>query len=340
MYLLELPVLLAVPVIDTHRHNAARSGGPVFFMRKMNKLILALVFSAGISGSVCAADAMILERGDLKIRDSDVRNLIEAQVPPQHRGNVVSSDSRVRQMISNLFIVRALAAEARAKGLDKQETWNLAYQEDRLLAAKMLDALADAPPLPDFDAAAQEAYKADAKRFMEPEQVRAQHILISSTKRSDDEAAALAKKVYAEVKAGESSFEDLAAKYSEDPSAAQNKGDLGYFPRGKMVPAFEEAVFPLQKAGDVVGPVKTPFGYHVIRFVDRKAESMKPFESVKRQLVEEERTRLRKERREKETERIRSLDQIVVHDEALNALLSSLKTTSSSVPGEVPGRAE
>lgn len=304
----------------------------------MNKLISAVVVCVCFAGSAHADDPMILERGELKIRESDVRHLIEAQVPPQHRGNVVSSDQRMRQMISNLFIVRALAAEARAKGLVEQEGWNLAYQEDRLLAGRMLDILQDAPPLPDFEAAALEAYKADPKRFVEPEQVRAQHILIATAKRTDKEAAALAKKVLGEVRMGKVPFEDLAVKYSEDPSGKENRGDLGFFSRGKMVPPFEAAAFSLQKAGDVAaGPVKTQFGYHIIRLTDRKAESVKPFEAVKRNLIEEERTRLHKERRERETQRIRSLDQITVHEEALTALLAGIKATYSGAPVEFGG---
>ena len=65
-------------------------------------------------------------------------------------------------------------------------------------------------------------------------------------------------------------FEEVAKNYSEDPSA-ENGGDLGYFGRGKMAPEFEEAAFSAD-IGEIVGPVKTKFGYHIIKVVDIKKE--------------------------------------------------------------------
>lgn len=291
-----------------------------------------------VTGPVYAEDPLVLERGALKIHSSDVQNMIEAQIPPQHRSNVVSSDARIRQMISNLFIVRVLAAEARERGMAAQEAWNLAFQEDRLLAAKLLDTLQDAPPLPDFEAAAAEAYKANPTRFVEPAQVHVQHILVGVGKRTDKEAAALAKKVWNELRTGKTSFEELAAKYSDDAGSKDKGGDVGFFSKGKMVPEFEVAAFSLQKAGELAGPVKTQFGYHIIRFVERKEESLKPFETVKANLVEEERTRLRKERRDKETERVRSLEGVTVHDEALGQLLAGIKARYAAGAAGAAGR--
>ena len=86
------------------------------------------------------------------------------------------------------------------------------------------------------------------------EQVRAKHILVDH----EFEAMDLLKK----LSEGES-FEELAQKFSKCPSG-ENGGDLGRFTRGKMVPAFEEAAFGL-KVGDVSAPVRTQFGYHLIK---------------------------------------------------------------------------
>jgi foldase protein PrsA len=93
-----------------------------------------------------------------------------------------------------------------------------------------------------------------------PEQVRARHILVADL--------ATAEKVEAQLKAG-AKFEDMAAKYSTDPSSKIKGGELGFFSKGQMVPAFQDAAFsqPLNVVGP---PVKSPFGYHVIEVEEKK----------------------------------------------------------------------
>jgi parvulin-like peptidyl-prolyl isomerase len=102
-----------------------------------------------------------------------------------------------------------------------------------------------------------------------PGTVRASHILVAyqgsgvaGVTRTKEEAYKLAQDLLAKVRAGES-FEELAANYSDCPSAEQG-GDLGFFPRGRMVRPFEEAAFGL-KPGGVSGIVETQFGYHIIK---------------------------------------------------------------------------
>ena len=90
-------------------------------------------------------------------------------------------------------------------------------------------------------------------------QVHAAHILVKNEKK--------AKKVLDMINKGQS-FAELARKYSECPSK-KNKGDLGWFGKGQMVPEFEAAAFEGQK-GKIVGPVKTDFGYHLIKIIDKK----------------------------------------------------------------------
>ena len=97
------------------------------------------------------------------------------------------------------------------------------------------------------------------------EQVHAQHILVSTDNRSDEEALARAENISAMINA--TNFEELAQAYSDGPSGARG-GDLGWFGRGQMVAPFEDTAFALQP-GDVSEPVKTQFGYHVIKLVNR-----------------------------------------------------------------------
>ena len=113
------------------------------------------------------------------------------------------------------------------------------------------------------DADLQKAYDKEKSRFVEPERREASHILIPFGK---DPAAALkqANKVLALAKSGQS-FAALAKQYSQDPGSARNGGSLGWMDRGGFVAPFADALFGIKSVGDIVGPVKTQYGYHIIR---------------------------------------------------------------------------
>lgn len=115
--------------------------------------------------------------------------------------------------------------------------------------------------------------------FARDEQVRASHILFKVTPdRPDDQAREDLLAVRRRVEAGED-FAELARTLSEDEGSASRGGSLGYFGRGAMIPAFEEAAFNAQ-VGDLVGPVRTDFGYHLIEVQDHRQGGMQPFEQV------------------------------------------------------------
>lgn len=121
--------------------------------------------------------------------------------------------------------------------------------------------------------------KLKATVYNEAEQVKAQHILIkTSPQMPEDKALAKIKQVAAEIQ-GEN-FADLAKKYSEDPGSKANGGDLGFFTRGRMVKEFEETAFTLAP-GKVSEPVKTSYGYHIIKVNDKKPARQVPFDEAK-----------------------------------------------------------
>jgi peptidyl-prolyl cis-trans isomerase C len=114
------------------------------------------------------------------------------------------------------------------------------------------------------------AYDEEAAKVQETERVRARHILVATEKEAKD--------VLAKLKAGEK-FEDLAKKVSLDGSKDFG-GDLGYFTAPEMVPEFSNAAFGL-KAGEVSEPVKTDYGWHIIKLEDRKKGAAQPYDQVK-----------------------------------------------------------
>ncbi len=161
------------------------------------------------------------------------------------------------------------------------------------------------------DADAKKFYDQNIQRFKYPEQVKASHILIAANRKdleelvkAENEGKELseadlkakvdakikekkdkAEKLLAEAKKDPSQFAKLAKENSEDPGSANNGGELGFFPKGKMVPEFEKAAFAL-KPNTLSGLVQTQYGYHIIYVTDRKAAGQEPFEKVQKDIKE------------------------------------------------------
>jgi peptidyl-prolyl cis-trans isomerase C len=148
-----------------------------------------------------------------------------------------------------------------------------------MVISKMMDAeVANLPPITDDQA--RDFYQKNPDKFQQPEAVRASHILIPTGQA--DEAGkkrlrAQADTILKQAKSG-ADFAQLAREHSKDSSASQG-GDLNFFTRGQMVPAFDKVAFEL-KPGDISGIVETEFGYHIIKVAERRAASAVPFEQV------------------------------------------------------------
>ena len=129
------------------------------------------------------------------------------------------------------------------------------------------------------------SYNDTFEMYTTPEQVRASHILFKTEGKKDEEVKARAEQVVKEARAGKD-FAELAKKYSEDDSNAKQGGDLDYFSRGRMVPEFDEVAFKMEP-GTISDLVKTQFGYHIIKMVDKRAASTKSLEEVKPQITDQ-----------------------------------------------------
>lgn len=129
-----------------------------------------------------------------------------------------------------------------------------------------------------------QAYEGNAKQYTTAEERQASHILIAvkpdATPAEKAAAKAKATMILEKARANPASFADLAKEYSQDPGSAQQGGDLGSFARGSMVKPFEDAVFAA-KVGDIIGPVETNFGYHVIKVTGITPAHVQSFDEVK-----------------------------------------------------------
>ncbi|MBI2833013.1 MAG: SurA N-terminal domain-containing protein [Acidobacteria bacterium] len=128
-------------------------------------------------------------------------------------------------------------------------------------------------------------YNDHAEQYSTPEQVRASHILLKTEGKNEADVKNRAEAILARARAGED-FAELAKKNSEDEASAKNGGDLDYFGTGRMVPEFEAAAFSLQP-GAMSDLVKTQYGFHIIKVVDKKPASAKTLSEVRSQIEDQ-----------------------------------------------------
>jgi peptidyl-prolyl cis-trans isomerase D len=128
-------------------------------------------------------------------------------------------------------------------------------------------------------------YNNNIEQYTTPEQVRVSHILFKTEGKDEAAVRAAAEKVLAEVKKG-GDFAELAKKYSEDEQTKAVGGDLDYVPKGRMATEFEEAAFGLEP-GAVSDLVKTQFGFHIIKAIDKKAAATRTLEEVRAGILEQ-----------------------------------------------------
>lgn len=186
-------------------------------------------------------------------------------------------------------------------------------------SAEAEKALADAG----FLKKVQDHFDKNKSEYAQEEQVRAQHILLLLKEgASEDEAKKVQAKAADLAKKAESSdFGKLAAQNSEDPGSKTKNGDLGYFGRGKMVKEFEEAAFTAP-VGKIVGPVKTAYGFHIIKVNDKKAATPANFDKQKVAIAQ----KLMAE--EKVAAQVKTLEEAVTKNDE-PALASSLKAVNA-----------
>ncbi len=167
--------------------------------------------------------------------------------------------------------VGAQAAEAAKVGDTPEFKRKLAYFRDKLLLDDYLEQEAKKAATPEAEKA---VYEQTVKLMKPEDEVHARHILV------DNEAEA--KKIAARIKGGED-FSKVAAETSKDPGSKAEGGDLGWFSKERMVPEFADAAFAL-KPRQVSDPVKTQFGWHVIKVEDTRTKPQPSFDELKEQI--------------------------------------------------------
>jgi parvulin-like peptidyl-prolyl isomerase len=258
-----------------------------------------------------APDKVVLTIGDTKITAAQFDHIVNS-LPPQFQANARGAGRK--QFADNVVRIFVLSEEGKKRKLDQSDAFKdqQLFQNANMLAGLTYDALGKDAGV---DAAeVQKYYEAHKGEF---ERVKARHILIRSAgsplpvkpgakELSDADALAKAQEIRKKIEAG-ADFATVARAESDDTTSGEQGGDLGFFGRNQMVPPFEEAAFAM-KPGELSQPVKTPFGYHIIKC---EAKESKSLEEMKPDIEK----RLRPEQAQKVMENLQKKTNVVFDPE-------------------------
>jgi peptidyl-prolyl cis-trans isomerase C len=237
-------------------------------------LIAIAAASSNVAAQDAAADPVVAKVGAIEIHESELKLAI-AGLDPQ-LANLPDEQKRVAAL-SSIIDVKLLAADADKEGLKDSPDFKqrLAFLTDRELHnAYFKKHVVDAVTPEEVKA----RYDKEVAAITPEDEISARHILV----KTEEEAKA----VIAELDAGKD-FVEIAKEKSTDPNKSEG-GDLGYFGKGRMVPEFETAAFALEKGTYTKEPVKTQFGFHVIKVEDKRKQQPPALDQVEpqvRQLV-------------------------------------------------------
>jgi parvulin-like peptidyl-prolyl isomerase len=202
--------------------------------------------------------------------------------------NITASDKEVDQEIEK--IKKQVGDQARSSGQDlsNQEAYEQALKQNNITEEELRDQLRDNLPVQKVqekvagnaeptDEEIQKYYEQNKEaQFTTPEQRCVRHILFNKDQKQK------AEDVKKQLEDG-ADFAKLAKEYSQDPGSAEKGGDLGCLGKGETVPPFEEAAFGA-KEGEIIGPFKTQFGYHILEVTDTKPKQTRPLSEVEPQI--------------------------------------------------------
>ena len=260
----------------------------------LGSLIIMLLF---IQVNVFAQDeAVVAKIGERKITMSDFKRVVDYL--DAERQKMLETNPQLKETVLRQFIQSMVISDlAKQKGFDRiPEIKNqLQFFSDNFLANEYLKREV-AQKVTVSDDEVKTYYDSHKDEFKTQEMVKARHILVivensaseDEKKKAKDKAEIYLKK----IKDGED-FAKMAAEVSDDPGSKAKGGDLGFFPKGRMVKSFEDAAFAL-KPGETSGIVETQFGFHIIKVEDKKEPTIESFDAVKeriKQKLAQDRTR-------------------------------------------------
>jgi len=225
-------------------------------------------------------DPLVAKVNGVEVHQSDLTVAEEeaGQIPPM---SPEAKQDYLVQVVADMILV-SKAAEDKKFGDSVEFKRKVDFARKKLLMEGLLQSVGKEAL---SDEAMHKVYDEAVKQIGEEKEVHARHILFrtpAGDEKASKEAEDKLKAVIVRLKKGED-FAKVASEVTEDPSGKANGGDLGYFSKDQMVPEFSEVAFKLDK-GQISDPVKTQFGWHVIKIEDKRVKEAPKFEDVKPQI--------------------------------------------------------
>jgi peptidyl-prolyl cis-trans isomerase C len=173
-----------------------------------------------------------------------------------------------------------------------------------------------------------EYYFGHEDEFTDPEQRKLSHILIRVNKDNKMERRILADQLMQELKDNPDRFEEIAREKSDDKGSGEKGGQLGWATKDRFVAPFSKAGFAIEKVGDLVGPIETQFGFHIIRLDDLKKSHLKPYAEVKQEAEEKAKQAFIQDRKAKYVNSLRASGDREIHKDVLQGYLNELTKES------------
>ncbi len=270
------------------------------------------VATVTLAGDVAAAGEVAVRMGATSLGAAELGRRLAA-LPARQRREM--TPEQWRRLIENVALEEMIFVDGVALGLDRDPTIERQVESLRrrlIVQRRLADARDQPAPSPDEVRA---EYEKDPDRHSTA-RIRLRHILVKDKK----EAARLRQ----EALANPEKFADLARSHSTDPSSARRGGDLGFFGRGRMVPEFEVVAFAMQNPGEISEVVATPYGFHVLQFVERRAGEVRPLAEVEPQLREMLHDRRRNAATESYMKGLREVSPIEIDDAVAQLVIDGL----------------
>ncbi len=249
-----------------------------------------------MAGQKQGQDEILAQVGPYKLTKKEFEAKLET-APPQIKMILAHQPQLKKALVERWVEISLLSLAARDAKLDQDPKIKAKIEEitKQILAQAYLEkTFAGVEKVSEKEL--RTYYETHKEKFRKPASIRARHILIevpqNASPKEEKEALKKAKELRARLLKGED-FAKLAREYSADPGTKNRGGDLGFFTRGQMVKEFEEVAFKL-KPGEISQPVRTAFGYHIIKVEEIREAKQQKYEEVKEK-VRQELTQAREE---------------------------------------------
>lgn len=294
-------------------------------------LLWVVIGLSGFNELSVAADDVINDKQGRVVNKADLELLLKP-APAKTQLELLKNKANFQEKAQQIYLTKAIAAEVKKQGLPPEEQAELEKEIDLFYFKSKINQLTTRD-LPDFEPLAKLEYKANKEKYMEPEKVAVEHIMVDNRKHGEDGALKLANDIMVQLKQGKD-FSKLAEKYSEDPSFSTNHGKLGLFPRKGMIPEFDNVAFNL-KVGEVSNLIQTGYGYHILKKYEHQKGIVKDYAAVKDEIIAKVKKEYIKNRLDEFYEKTKKDNAMKIDEKALDAYASEkVKQLEAQVKAE------